>query len=202
MGKARHCRGKVEDADEQLEVAQVTANKVRVDAKMAKKEVLKFEVDYVVEVGCKRDKVESTKQLRQQSVSAAARTKELAAIHTELESQMAKANFLDDALKVSRKEVAAVKGVVKEQRAWLDVAGARMAELMDRWVEASASTATCCKKLLPVQENLATALEKVKVNLARVVAMAKERDAVTAKYEKLCTGMGRLWVSPTPKGLA
>lgn len=60
-----------------------------------------------------------------------------------------------------------------------------MAELRDRRVEASATAATCCKELFQEQKNLATALESVKASSVRVVAMAKKRDAMIAKYEEL-----------------
>lgn len=61
--------------------------------------------------------------------SAAAESKELAAAYAKLELYKANAASLDETLKLSRKEVAAVKGVVEEQRAWMDAVGARMAEL-------------------------------------------------------------------------
>lgn len=55
---------------------------------------------------------------------------------------------MDETLKVVRKEVAAIKGLVENQRAWLDATGARLAELRNRRYEASALSATCYKKLL------------------------------------------------------
>lgn len=53
-------------------------------------------------------------------------------MQAELESQRAKENFFDKAFKVSRREVAAVKGIVDGQKARLDAASARMAELKNR----------------------------------------------------------------------
>lgn len=76
--------------------------------------------------------VMSPKQFRQQAASAAAGAKELAAIHAEYESQKAKADYLNEAPKVSQKEATIVEGVVKEQRAFSDATGARMAILKDR----------------------------------------------------------------------
>lgn len=66
-------------------------------------------------------------------------------MHAKFDMHMAKPDALDEALKVSRKEVVAIKGVVEKQRARLDAVGARMAELKNRRDEASASTATCRK---------------------------------------------------------
>lgn len=63
----------------------------------------------------------------------------------------------------------------------MDAADAKMAKLMDRRDNASASTTTCRKELLQVLTNLATVFKMVKNSLTRAVAMAKERDAVTSK---------------------
>lgn len=57
---------------------------------------------------------------------------------------MAKKDSLDEPLKVSLKEAAAVKVVVEEKRARLDAADARMFEMKGRLDEANASSATCC----------------------------------------------------------
>lgn len=51
--------------------------------------------------------------------------------------------------------------------------------------EESASNATCCKELLQVQMNLATALEEVKASSACTIVIRKERDAVATEYEEL-----------------
>lgn len=40
-----------------------------------------------------------------------------------------------------------------------------------------------------MQKNFGMALKKVKLSLARVFAMAKERDALAAKYKKLCSSV-------------
>lgn len=69
-------------------------------------------------MGRGRDEVgELTKRLRQQSISAAAESKELAAVHIDLESRKAKADFLDEALAVCWKEVTEIKAVVDDQKA-------------------------------------------------------------------------------------
>lgn len=66
----------------------------------------------------RRNKVEEiTKQLAQQAVSTAAGTKALASIHAESESKKSKVDSLDEALKMSQKEISTVNGVVEEQRA-------------------------------------------------------------------------------------
>lgn len=114
-----------------------------------------------------------TKRLNQQAASAATGSKNLAAVNAELELHKAKADFLDEALKVSRVEVSAVKGIVEKKRAWLVAAGARLAKLRIHKDAKRALTATCRKKLLQVQKNLATAIEKVKASFARAVEMKK-----------------------------
>lgn len=88
----------------------------------------KFEAGYGAEVGRRRDEVVGlTKKLRQQVASAATGSKELVALYAKLESYKAKTIFLDEALRVSRKEVTDTKCVVEERRACWDAAGARMA---------------------------------------------------------------------------
>lgn len=67
-------------------------------------------------------------------------------------------DFLSEASKVTQKQEASVKDIVEEQRAWLDSAGARMAELKDCRVLANLSTATCREELLQMQKNFSTAL--------------------------------------------
>lgn len=102
-----------------------------------KREASKFEVDYVAEVGHGRDVVGGlTKQLLQKIASAAAGSKKLMAVHAELESHKVKANFLDEPLKESQKEIAAIKDVFIEQIVWCDAPGARMAELKNSRDEA------------------------------------------------------------------
>lgn len=81
---------------------------------------------------------------------------------SEWKSYKARVDCLNVALKVSWNEVAAKKGIVGEQRARLDAAGSRMTELRNCRDEARVSTATCRKELLPVQQNLAMAPEKVR----------------------------------------
>lgn len=49
-------------------------------------------------------------------------------MHAKLEAHMIKLDSLDEVLKVSWKEVAAIKDVAEERRARLDAAGARMVE--------------------------------------------------------------------------
>lgn len=131
------------DPKKRLVGAQIAASKVRDVAKTTKEKASKFEVDHVGEVVRWLDKVgKLTRQLRQQVGAAAAWSKETAAIHAELESHKAKVDSLDEALKVYQNEIAAVKGVVEEQRSRLDAAGARMAALNNHQDEARASTAT------------------------------------------------------------
>lgn len=67
----------------------------------------------------------------------------------------------------------------------MDAAGAGLAELKNRQYEASASNAMCRKKLSQVHKNLSAPLENVKDSSAQAVATTKERDAVTAKHEKM-----------------
>lgn len=64
---------------------------------------------------------------------------------------MEKADFLEDALKVSQNLVIAIKGVVLKQKAQVDAAGAKMARLKNLRDDAGASIALCCKKTLQVQ---------------------------------------------------
>lgn len=78
--------------------------------------------------------------------------KKLTAVRAELESHMAKADYLDDAFKVSWKEGAEIKVVVEKQRVRLDTAGARMVVLRHHRNEASALTASCCKKQPQVEK--------------------------------------------------
>lgn len=66
---------------------------------------------------CKCEKVGGlTKPLRKQVAFATAGSKKLLAVHSELAWHKVKANFLDEALKVSRKKVAAIKGVFEKQK--------------------------------------------------------------------------------------
>lgn len=56
----------MDDAKEQLKEVHFSASKARDNAKMAKMEASKFDVDYVAEAGCRRDEVgKLKKQLRQ-----------------------------------------------------------------------------------------------------------------------------------------
>lgn len=64
-----------------------------------------------------------------------------------LDSHKAIADSPEKARKVSRKQDVAIEGVVKEQRARLDAAGTKMAELGNRYFETVASTATFRKEL-------------------------------------------------------
>lgn len=76
-------------------------------------EASKFEAYYVAEVGRRcNEVVEFTKQLYEQVASAAAGLKELLAVHAKLESHKANADSLDEALKVSQKVAATIRGVV------------------------------------------------------------------------------------------
>lgn len=107
--EARKYREELESVEKQLEVAQIPAKKARDIAMVTKAEGLKIEANYVAEVERGRDEVdELTKQLREQFSFAAAGSKELAAAHAELKTQKIKADFLDGALKVSRKEITTV----------------------------------------------------------------------------------------------
>lgn len=81
-------------------------------------------------MGCRWDELgELTKQFRRQISAAAAGSKQLAAVHAGLKSRKAKANSLDESLKLSRKEIVAVKEVFEEQMSLLDAAGATMTDL-------------------------------------------------------------------------
>lgn len=88
---------------------------------------------------------------------------------------------------MSKKKIAARKGVAKKQRACLKAACARMVELKNCGDQASASTATCRRKLLQLQKISAMALEKVMASLVHYFVMTKEYDADTTKYERLRT---------------
>lgn len=79
--------------------------------------------------------------------------------------------------------------MVEEQKAWLNAADARIAELKCCRDEGRASTATYRKELLQAQKNLAATPGKVKAILARTVAITKGRDSVTTKFEELTSSM-------------
>lgn len=105
----------MQDAEERFEVAQVAAVKAGDDAQIAKAKASKSEVDYVAKVVLRRDEVgELTRQLRQQAPLYAAVSRELAAVQTELKGHKAKAPFLEQTLKVTREEVAAIKSAVEK----------------------------------------------------------------------------------------
>lgn len=95
---------------------------------------------------------------------------------------MAKAGFVDETSNMSQKEVAAIKGVVEEQKARLDAAGAKMTELKSHYDEAALLTATCNKELLRMQKNLAAAFEKTKGSPGRALTMTRERIDANTKY--------------------
>lgn len=106
-------------------------------------------------------------------------------MHSELESHKTKIDCLELARKVSPKEVAAIRGVGEGQTALLDAVGARMAELKSLCYESSASTTTCRKELLQVQNNLVAPHKKLKTTSARAIVITMKRDAATTKYEEL-----------------
>lgn len=109
---------------------QVATSKANVVANKANKEAYRFEIVYVAEMGWRRDGVsELTQQLHQQAVSAAAVSKEPAAMHAEFASHRAKMNSMYEALKKGWKQVAAVIRVVEIKRAQLDAAFARLISL-------------------------------------------------------------------------
>lgn len=86
----------------------------------------KFEVDYVAELGHRRDMVAKfCKTLTSTGCRSYCQSKG-ARRCTQLKSRIAKADFLNEKLKVSRGEVADVKSVVEEQRALLDTARIRL----------------------------------------------------------------------------
>lgn len=88
---------------------------------------------------------ELTRQICQEAASNAMGLRELAVLYAEFESHKCKANLLDEALEVNRKEGSvAIIGTVGEQRAQLDAAGARMAKIKNRGEEASASNPMYC----------------------------------------------------------
>lgn len=67
-------------------IVHFAASRTRDDVKVAREEKPKFEAVYVAEGGRRRDEVgEFTKQPRQKVSSSAAVSKELAAVHGELE---------------------------------------------------------------------------------------------------------------------
>lgn len=77
-------------------------------------------------MGCRWDIVsELTNHLRQQAASAAALSKKLEAAHVKLESSNTKADSLDKALKMGRKEAAHTRVEIEAQEARLDTAGAK-----------------------------------------------------------------------------
>lgn len=82
-------------------------------------------------------------------------------------------------------DVAAIICVGKEQTALLDAAGATMAEWKSVCVEASALTATCCKELLQLQKPFAVAFMKSMATFVRTVAMTKNLEVSTTKYDHL-----------------
>lgn len=143
-----------------MEVALVTENIGSGAATKAKEEAFLFEVEYVSKVGSRRDEVgELSKQLRRQDFSAAAESKDIVVMHVELNSRKAKADYLNVALKMSRKEVADNKVVFEELKARLNAGGDRLVVLRCHSDDKSASAATCCKELLQGQKNFAAALE-------------------------------------------
>lgn len=76
----------LEYADEQLEVAQVGANKTHDDAKTPKEEASKHETDYVVKMGRRNDDDGwGNKQLLGKVASDFSWSKELVVVHAELE---------------------------------------------------------------------------------------------------------------------
>lgn len=101
------------------------------------------------------------------------------AAHAESEWHGAKAESLDEALKVSWMDVAAIETVVEKQELHLDSAAARIAELRNRLNEISVWTATNCEELLQWQKNLSMVLEKVEYISARSATMEKKRNIVT-----------------------
>lgn len=73
VGEARKCHQNLKDAEIRLKVAQVTTNRARNDAKVAREEASKFDANFVAKMGRRQDEVGAlTKQLRQQVASAAA----------------------------------------------------------------------------------------------------------------------------------
>lgn len=106
-------------------------------------------------------------------------------MRAKLKSCEAKAEFFEEALKMSRKEVDGMRAIAKNQKARLDTASAKMAELNEPRDKAIESTATCRNELLRVQNNLAAALVKVKGTLACVIVVVKNLDAVAAKYDNM-----------------
>lgn len=112
-------------------------------------------------------------------------------MHTELVSHNARVDFLDEALKVSRKKLGNVKVVFESDWARSDAAGPRMVELSYLHDEAGVLNATCCEELFHLQKNLTIALEVLKATVARVVAVTKEQYNVGTKYGNLCSNMGQ-----------
>lgn len=115
-GEERKCCEELEDAKERSGVAYVADSKSRDEAKTATQEVFMFEADYVAQAGRTRDEVsELTESFCQQVVSAAAGSKVLPAVHAKLETHKGSADFLDEVLKVSWKDVAAGRGIVQKK---------------------------------------------------------------------------------------
>lgn len=111
---AREYHDELEDTEMHLGVAQVLVSMVRYDAKTVKEEASKLGAVYVVEVGCRLHVVgERTKHFCPPVSSAAAGSKELVAVHSELESQKTEAGFLVEALKVRWKKIPTIECIVK-----------------------------------------------------------------------------------------
>lgn len=76
-------------------MSRVATNKARDDAKIERKEGSMFEADHVPKVGRRRDEDDAlTKQLHRQVVCTVIGSKELAAVHAELESHKMKTDYL------------------------------------------------------------------------------------------------------------
>lgn len=132
------------------------------------------------------------KQQRRRAASAGAELKAFAAVHSDLQPRKVKADFLDEALNVSKKEFSAVEVLVKKQMTHLDVASARMVELKNVYDGASALIDTFCKNLLPVQKSFVAALQNVEVNLTCVFGNFKEPEAKIIKFVRATVELGAI----------
>lgn len=112
--EARNCRRDLEDTKLRLDAEQVAANNTCGDAMVAKEVASRNKADYVVEKRRRREKDgELNRQLRQQVASAAAGSIELASVHLQLESLMARAISLNELYKMGYMERAAKRSPVE-----------------------------------------------------------------------------------------
>lgn len=142
---------------------QVAARKARVDRRTARENGFRLEVDYGVEVEpWWNEDGDLTKPLRKEIFLVAAALEKLAAVPVKLNLRKPETDSLNEALKVSRKEFAAINSVVEVQRARLDATRAKLSKLKSHRDVGSASIATYRGKLLLGREKFVMSLPKSK----------------------------------------